>query len=25
VIGNPEGLPGDILRRIKERGEHYEG
>ena len=25
VIGNSEGLPGDILRRIKERGEHYEG
>jgi hypothetical protein len=24
-IGNSEGLPGDILRRIKERGEHYEG
>ena len=25
VIGNSEGLPGGILRRIKERGEHYEG
>ena len=24
-IGHSEGLPGDILRRIKERGEHYEG
>jgi hypothetical protein len=25
IIGNSEGLPGDILRRMKERGEHYEG
>jgi hypothetical protein len=25
VIGNSEGLPGDLLRRIKERGEQYEG
>jgi hypothetical protein len=24
-IGNTEGLPHDILKRIKERGEHYEG
>lgn len=24
-IGNTEGLPGDILGRIKERGKHYEG
>lgn len=23
--GNQEGLPGDILRRIKERGEHWQG
>ena len=24
-IGNSEGLPDDILKRIKERGEHYQG
>jgi hypothetical protein len=25
IIANDEGLPGDILERIKERGEYYEG
>jgi hypothetical protein len=24
-VGNSEGLPGDILKRIEERGEHYQG
>jgi hypothetical protein len=24
-IENSDGLPGDILERIKERGEHYQG
>lgn len=24
-VGNTEGLPGDILKRMKERGEHWKG